>query len=106
MSMTSRNVLGLFNYVKPRKLKAKHQTDEWVFGSYVETPSQREDGLWFSALLFRDKERTIFGALVCLGKELPHWDARQWATRVLLDQEYRDSQVTEDESLVKLWKRH
>ncbi len=97
---------GHWYEVKPKKLKASHRPEEWVFAYYLELGYQREDGEVFRAFLFRNRERTVFGAAVFRGNENPTHDSRDWATRVILNKEFRERHVTEDQSIITLWKHH
>lgn len=89
---------------QPKNL-ARHLHDhEWIFAEYREVPEQRTDGKSYRAFLFRNKERTLFGA-----KEF--WaetsiDFRQMASRVVADSVYRESLLSDDDDLRKIWKRH
>jgi len=68
-----------------------------------EFPSQREDGNYYLAFLFRNEDRTVFGV-----KE--YWDLhtddlRDLATHVVLDAEFRKSLISDDPMLPKMWKK-
>ena len=90
--------------LKPRQLKASHRADRWVFASYLEFSSQREDGRNFHAYLFRNVEWTVFGAWIRLDKNDPRLDPRDWATKIVMDQAYREQHITDDPALIRLWK--
>jgi hypothetical protein len=96
---------GLWNEVKPAKLKASRGASNWVFAEYLETPSQREDSQWFRVYLFRDIGRKIYGALVHLGNDLPKSNARRWAAKIITDETFREKHLTFDKELISLWKR-
>jgi hypothetical protein len=96
---------GHFYQVKPKKLKSSYRPENWVFAYYIEFPSQRDDGLWFHAYLFRDVYREIFGASLYLD-ENPKIGIRNWATKVIIDKTYRESYIIQDKEIIKLWKRH
>jgi hypothetical protein len=94
--------MGIWSDIKP-KAKRKHP---WVFAQYLETPSERADGQWYIAFLFRDLHRTMFGIHEFVGR-LPHdKDLRHMATRVVVDGAYRKSMLSDRAELPKWWKRH
>lgn len=83
----------------------KHQLKhEWIFAQYAELPAQREDGQSYTVFLFRNEDRTIFGVKEFWG--LNTVDFRQLASRVVSNKDFRDSLVSDDEDLRKIWKRH
>ena len=95
---------GLWYEVKPKKLAKKDRDHPWLFAKYWEFPSEREDGNYYQAFLFRNIDRTVFGL-----KEYWDWpkvDLRDMATRVVLDAEFRKSLISDDPMLPKVWKRH
>ena len=72
---------GHFSDIKPTRLSKKDQNHSWVFAVYYEFPSKRDDNREYSAFLFRNDERTIFGL-----KEFWYWqivDYCKMATRVI-----------------------
>ena len=90
--------------IKPVRLSKKDQHHCWVFAIHREVPSQRDDCREYTAFIFRNNERTIFGL-----KEFYDWqrvDFRKMATKVIQDKEYRESLISEDPDLPKIWKRH
>ena len=92
-----------FCEIKPLRLKPKDD-GIWSFAGYTEFPSEREDGQWYEALLFRNEERTIFGIRIWLG-DLVHQDTlRQIATKVVLDARYRKSLILDDPSVKEMWR--
>lgn len=94
--------MGMWRNFKA-KTRRKHQ---WVFASYTELPSERADNKWYTALLFRDEERTVFGIREFIG-ELPHAKVmHQMAVRVISDAEFRNSLTSGRDDLRKWWKRH
>ncbi|MDR7271316.1 hypothetical protein J2X20_003984 [Pelomonas saccharophila] len=97
---------GIFYNVAPRKTRRSNHPENWVFGHYMEFPSQREDGQWYDAYLFRDQARSVFGRAEYLGEDRPTQDVRDWATRVVADAAFRQRYVTDDPVVVALWKRH
>src|SRR4030095_5595571 len=90
--------MGIWSDIKP-KAKRKHQ---WVFSQYLETSSERADGQWYVAFLFRDTDRALFGIREFVGR-LPHdKDLRHMATRVIVDDAYRESMLSDRPELSKL----
>jgi hypothetical protein len=96
---------GLWYEIQPRRLRPSRNASNWVFAEYLETPSEREDGQWFRVYLFRDVKRQMFGALVHLGRSLPKSDPRDWATKIVRDEEFRERHLTSDADLIALWNR-
>jgi hypothetical protein len=82
--------------VRP-KLLAKHlQKNEWIFA--------RNDEKEYRILFFRNKNRTIFGYKEFFGKI--DGDLRAIASRIVSDQKFRETLISDDEVLPKIWKRH
>lgn len=50
-----------WNKIDPEGLKRKHNGHPWHFGYLLEAPSGRSDKYWYTAFLFRNDDRTIFG---------------------------------------------
>lgn len=89
---------------QPKNLAKHFYGHEWIFAQYSETPKQRSDARQYTVFLFRNKDRTVFG-------KREFWEAitvdfRQMASRVVADKEFRDSLISDDEDLQKIWKRH
>lgn len=93
---------GLWREIKP-KAKRKHP---WVFAWYYEFPSDRTDGRWYGAFLFRNTDRTTFGIREYYDDMLHQNEVRHLATRVVVDPELRKSMVSDRPDLPKWWKRH
>lgn len=94
----------LWSEIKPYRLAKKDSEHPWLFANYTEFPSEREDGSWYQALLFRDEDRTYFGRLEA--HELTHRKVlRRICTRIIIDSEFRQSLLSDDPELPKLWKR-
>jgi len=89
--------------IKPSRLGRGHRDHPWVFVQHIETPSERGDGEWRDTLLFRNRERTIFGAREY--RDLHHPRFEDVAARVVQDPAFRKSLVSDDPELPKLWKR-
>lgn len=94
---------GIWYDLTPKKLAKKDQQHPWLFAEYFEAPSEREDARWYKVFLFRDKERITFGLKEYW--ELPNSDFRDLATRVVQDKDFRESLISEDPDLPKIWKR-
>jgi hypothetical protein len=95
--------VGTWTEIRPTNLPEKDDHC-WLFAVYVESPSERDDGHWYQALLFRSKDRTVFGR-----KEydyLVHFSKlRSLARRVVAEEELKASLLSDDPDLPKLWKR-
>lgn len=78
----------------------------WHFADYLETPTQREDGKWYRAFLFRDGERTEFGIKEFLSDNLDPTDFRKLADRVIKSREFRAELLSDDSDLPRMWKKH
>ena len=98
--------MGIWYEIEP--LNPKRSKHQWIFALYIETPSERDDDLWFEALLFRNEDRTVFGLKEQVGDHLSrHFhDYRAMATRVINDKKFRTSLVSDDPDLPRMWKKH
>jgi hypothetical protein len=92
--------MGLWFPLKPRS----RPRGEWRYAHYIETPDERSDGNWFEVLYFRDVERSRFGKLEFVGPVL-HSDFRNLATKIDSDRAYRESLLSDDPELPKLWRK-
>lgn len=88
----------------PKNLAKHQQKNEWIFAEYFEKPEQRPDQKHYRAFTFRNKDRTIFGVKEFYDDAAT--DFRQLATRVVADKNFRDSLISDDADLRKIWKRH
>jgi hypothetical protein len=95
--------VAIWKDLEPRTRSA---SEDWVFAYILETPSERSDGQWYEALLFRDAGRTVFGKLEIVGANPSRRDFRAIATKVVTDSEYRASLMANDPNLIRLWRRH
>lgn len=94
---------GHFHEFKPLRVKSSRHPEEWVFATYLEF---LVDGQTRSVYLFRNTQRTVFGAKV-LSKDSPYrFGPRDWARRVLLDDAFMKQHITTDRAIIELWKRH
>jgi hypothetical protein len=99
---------GWWREVEPTRLSKAYQGHPWVFAEYCEWEGQRDDGLSYTAFLFRDEGRTVFGVKEWLGKGLwvGHDVLDKMAHRVVVDPEFRRGLVSDDPDLPLMWKRH
>ncbi len=88
----------------PKNLGKHNQKHEWLFAEYFEHPEHRKDGKSYRAFVFRNKDRTIFGLKEFY--EEKKTDFRALAAKVVSDENFRESLISDDEHLPKLWKRH
>ena len=89
---------------QPKNLPKHLHKNEWMFAEYSETPEHRTDGKTYRAFLFRNKDRTLFGVKEFWGHSAV--DFRHLASRVVSDEEFRKTMISDDEDLQKIWKRH
>ncbi|MBN1126533.1 MAG: hypothetical protein JXA82_16120 [Sedimentisphaerales bacterium] len=95
--------MGWWSEIKPLRLGKKDRNHPWIFIAYHESPSQREDNQWYTAFLFRNKERNIFGMKEIF--DLVHEQIlRELATRVVKDGEFRKAMISNNPDLSKMWK--
>jgi len=95
---------GIWYDLKARRVSKKSRNHPWLFAEYLEFPSEREDRHYYAAFLFRNEDRTVFGV-----KEywtLPPVDLRYLAARVVLNADFRNSLISDDPTLPKMWKKH
>jgi hypothetical protein len=89
---------------QPKILAKHHQNHEWLFAQYFEPVSERNDDREYRVFLFRNKDRTVFGYKEFWGKI--DGDFRAMASKVIANKVFRDTMVSDDEILRKIWKRH
>ena len=87
-----------------RNLAKHNQKHEWLFAQYAEGPEHRLDGKSYKVFVFRNKQRTVFGMKEYWGEGSV--DFRQLAARVVADQNFRETLISDDEDLRKIWKKH
>ena len=93
--------MGVWTEIKPQGRLSK----KWKFASYVETPREREKDTWYVAFLFRDEDFTQFGIREWC-ESTPHTpDLRKMAMRVISDDAFRQSLLSDREDLPSLWKK-
>jgi hypothetical protein len=96
---------GYWTEIKPKGLSRQKNRDTWFFAEYYEVPSQRDDGQWYTALLFRNEKRTLFGIKEFPGSTLHHDDLRQMANKIIQDKGFRESLLSDNPDLPKMWKK-
>ncbi len=89
---------------QPKNLAKHLHKHEWIFAEYSEPAAERDDGKPYRAFLFRSEDRKTFGVKEFWGPVTT--DFRQMASRVIADEVYRASLISDDEDLRKIWKRH
>ncbi len=98
---------GWWTEIEPPRLSKTYQGHPWIFAAYRESASDRNDGQSYTAFLFRNKERTVFGIKEWLGNDVlvrNDW-LEKTAYRVITDTNFRKSLVSNDPDLPTLWKR-
>jgi hypothetical protein len=93
--------MGHWCEIKPHVTR-KHR---WVFAEYYEFPSERPDKEWYAAFLFRDDDRTVFGIREYVGQLPNRDDLRNLATKVVTDEAFRKTLVSDNAELRVMWKR-
>jgi hypothetical protein len=88
----------------PKNLGKHQQKHEWVFAEYFEQPEHRKDQKSYRAFVFRNKSRTVFGLKEFYNDSKT--DFRALASKVVSDANFRESMISDDDFLPKLWKRH
>jgi hypothetical protein len=94
---------GSWLNVLPARLSKKEPNSSWIFAAYMEYPEGREDENYYKAFLFRNEDRTVFGIKEFYEGSII--DFRKLAARVVQDKSFRDSLVSDDPDLPKIWKR-
>ena len=90
------------------QVRRSFQQHPWVFAYYFQTPEERDDGKWCHAIVFRNEDRTEFGAFefVAEGVTFPDFERRYdkgWiAARSITDAEFRDSLLRDSPDLREL----
>jgi hypothetical protein len=97
---------GWWMTIEPTRLTKTHKDHRWLFAVYRESSYQRDDGLNYTAFLFRDVGRTTFGIREWLGDErIGTVVLEKLAYRVVTDTAFRNSLVSDDPDLPLLWKK-
>lgn len=93
--------MGIWSYLNPI-VKQKHH---WIFAKYIETPSERDDGQWYTVLHFRDENRTVFGIVEFIRELQGDRRLLVMAKRIVADAEFRKSLISNDKTLKTWWKK-
>jgi hypothetical protein len=98
---------GWWTPIKPTRLSKTYKGHSWRFAAYRESSFDRDDGLRYTAFLFRNQDRTVFGVREWLGNDVLVWNdvLAKMAHRIVIDREFRNSLVSGDPDLPQLWKR-
>ena len=87
------------------RLKPSLRGHGWLFAHYLETPSERDDGMWYEAVLFRNRERTKFGIREVRSERCPHTDVQKVAQEIVREARTRAGLLSDDPRLPLLWRR-
>jgi hypothetical protein len=98
---------GWWCEIEPTRLSKSSKDHPWVFAIYRESGSQRDDGMSYTAFLFRDRDRTVFGVKEWFGVNVivKNDVLEKLAHRVVTDAEFRRSLLSDDPDLPLLWKK-
>jgi hypothetical protein len=98
---------GWWTEIEPTRLSKAYGDHPWAFAVYSESCSQRDDGLTYTAFLFRNNERTVFGLKEWVGENVivRHDVLEKMAHRVVIDGVFRRSLVSDDPELPLLWRK-
>jgi len=97
--------------IEPGRVRRSFQDHPWVFAYSFQTPEERDDGQWYHAVVFRNEDRTEFGAFEFLaeGVTVPdferRYNKRRIAARIITDAKYRTSLLRDSPELRELWRR-
>jgi hypothetical protein len=111
MSEGSRGIPNRWFLVEPGRVRRSFQNHPWVFAYYFETPEERDDGKWYHAVVFRDADRTQFGAFEFIAEDVTvpdfekRYNKRRIAARIITDTEFRNSLLRDSPELRVLWRR-
>lgn len=98
--------------IVPTKVKRAFRDHPWVFAYAFQTPNERDDGNWYHGLLFRDRDREVFGGFEVISPALTvsdyekRYDVREIAAKIVRDEVYRESLRTNGDRIADLWTRH
>ena len=98
--------------ITPYQLKRAFRDHPWIFAYVFESPKGRNDGNWYHGLLFRDRDRDVFGAFEVISPTITvpdfekRYDVRAIASKIVRDHDFRESLRTDEERIIALWKRH
>ena len=97
--------------IEPYRVRRSFQNHTWMFAYYFQTPDERDDGKWYHAVVFRDQDRTQFGAFDFIAEDVTvpaferQFDKRRIALRIITDEGYRNSLLRDSPELRELWQR-
>jgi hypothetical protein len=95
----------MWREVEPLSLSKSHRDHPWLFAIYEEW--HRPDRRYYRALLFRNRDRTIYGIREWFEFARPaKAELRKLVHRPVVDSGFRSSLVSDDPDLVELWRRH
>jgi hypothetical protein len=95
------NSMGIWTEIKLRGRASK----KWKFARYIETPRERAAYTWYMAFLFRNERYTQFGIREWF-ERTPHTpDLGKMAMRVISDDAFRRSLLSDREELPRWWKK-
>ena len=102
------SIYGFWLEVIPERVTKHFINHPWIFGSYFEFGSDRPDSQEYTAYLFRNKARTIFGIHEFFGKSGPMKikPSQKWAWKIITNKAFRESLISSDPDLPKMWKGH
>ena len=97
--------------VKPNRVRRSFRDHPWLFAYYFEASDERDDGTWYHALMFRDRDWSTFGAAewTAPGLTVPDFekqhDVRAIASRIITDESFRQSLIRDSKLFRDLWSR-
>jgi hypothetical protein len=93
--------MGIWTEIKLRGRASK----KWKFASYIETPRERAAYTWYIAFLFRDESYSQFGIREWFERKPHTADLQKMAMRVISDDAFRRSLLSDREELPRWWKK-
>lgn len=111
MGEVSRGVANRWFPVDPGRVRRAFQSHPWVFAYYFQPPDERDDRKWYHAVVFRDEDRTQFGAFEFIAEDVTvpdferRYDKRRITLRIITDAEFRTSLMRDSQELRELWRR-
>jgi hypothetical protein len=104
--------MGRWKNIEPTQVRRSLREHPWYFAYYCEAPEDRDDSQWYHALIFRDDDRQQFGAFELLSAEVDdvkfqaRHDLRQLASKIVSNDAYRATLLSDSPQLPVLWRRH
>lgn len=105
-------LMGRWKNIEPNIVRKSFRDHPWLFAYYCEPPADREDAQWYHALIFRDDHRSAYGAFELTSGEVndvnfqTRFNLRNIATRVVTDENYRKTLLSESPHLPVIWRKH